>query len=55
METIREIGMNPATFRALSGVTGVFIGGGICCLASLALGAGIGALGGLAFAAAKSD
>ncbi len=55
LEQLSEIGMSPEMFAALSGVTGLFIGGGMCCLFSLALGAGVGALGGLIFAAAKPD
>ena len=55
LDMLRETGMSPEMFTALSGVTGVFIGGGMCCLVSLALGAGLGALGGLIFASAKRD
>ena len=55
LEQLSEIGMSPQMFAALSGVTGLFIGGGMCCLFSLALGAGVGALGGLILAAVKSD
>jgi hypothetical protein len=55
LDMLREAGISPAAFSALSGVGGVFIGGAMCCLFSLALGAGVGALGGLIFAAAKSD
>jgi hypothetical protein len=55
LQQLSEIGMSPQMFAALSGVTGLLIGGGMCCLFSLALGAGVGALGGLIFAAAKKD
>ena len=55
IEQLAEAGISPQMFAALSGVTGLFIGGGMCCFFSLALGAGVGALGGLIFAAAKSD
>ena len=55
IEQLAQAGISPQMFAALSGVTGLFIGGGMCCLFSLALGAGVGALGGLIFAAAKSD
>ena len=55
LEQLSEIGMSPRMFAALSGVTGLLIGGGMCCLFSLGLGAGVGALGGLIFAAAKKD
>jgi hypothetical protein len=55
LEQLSEIGMSPEVFTALSGIGGLFIGGGICCLFSLALGAGVGALGGLIFASAKPD
>ena len=52
---ISELGISPEMFAALSGVTGLFIAGGMCCLVSLALGAGLGALGGLIFGATKPD
>jgi hypothetical protein len=55
LEQLAEAGISPQMFAALSGVTGLFIGGGMCCLFSLALGAGVGALSGLIFAAIKQD
>ena len=56
LRQLSEIGISPEIFAALSsGLPSVFIGGGICCLLSLAIGAGLGALGGLIFAAAKKD
>jgi hypothetical protein len=35
--------------------TATYLNGGLCCLGWMAIGAGLGALGGLIFAAAKSD
>lgn len=51
-----ELGIDPRTFaRYTVGWGGVAIGGGLCCLFSLAVGAALGAVGGAIFAAVKSD
>jgi hypothetical protein len=58
LEQLAEQGMSPEAFAVLSGITGLAglgISGGMCCLFSLALGAGVGALVGLIFAAIKPD
>ena len=55
MQQLIELGIDPEMFAIFSGAGGVAIGGGMCCLASLALGAGLGAIGGAIFAAVKSD
>ena len=55
LRQLGELGVDPEMFTAVSGVGGVALGGSMCCLASLAIGAGLGALGGVIFAAAKSD
>jgi hypothetical protein len=52
---LTELGVDPDTFAALSGVGGVALGGGMCCLAGLAVGAGLGAAGGAIFAALKPE
>jgi hypothetical protein len=53
LEMLTELGISPAVFDTLTGVAGVFLAGGMCCLCSLAIGAGIGTLCGLITAAAK--
>jgi hypothetical protein len=55
MQQLIELGVDPEMFAIFSGVGGAAIGSGMCCMASLALGAGLGAIGGAIFAAAKSD
>ena len=55
LKQLEEIGLSAEAFAALSGVTGVGIVGGMCCLADLAIGAGLGAAGGAIFGAAKPD
>jgi hypothetical protein len=52
---LMEAGIDPQMLAIFSGWAGVFIGGGLCCLGWIAIGAGLGALGGLIFAAAKKD
>jgi len=49
------IEIDPEMLALFSGAGGVAIGGGLCCLAGLAVGAGLGAVGGAIFAAAKPD
>jgi hypothetical protein len=55
MQQLTDLGMDPDMFAAFSGVGGVALGGGMCCLAGLAAGAGLGAVGGAIFAGVKSD
>jgi hypothetical protein len=50
-----EAGIDPEMLAIFAGWGGVFLGGGLCCLGWIAIGAGLGALGGLIFAAAKQD
>ncbi|MEE9615542.1 MAG: hypothetical protein V3T90_00860 [Anaerolineae bacterium] len=55
IQQLIELGIDPEVFGILSGAGGVAIGGSLCCLAGLVIGAGIGAAGGAIFAAVKSD
>ena len=55
MRQLIELGIDPEMFTMFSGVGGVAIGGGLCCLTGLAVGAGMGAVGGAIFAAVKPD
>lgn len=55
MRELIELGIDPETFAIFSGVGGVALGGGMCCLTGLVIGAGLGAVGGAIFAAVKSD
>jgi hypothetical protein len=50
-----DAGIDPQMLTIFAGWGGVFLGGGLCCLGWIAIGAGLGALGGLIFAAAKKD
>jgi len=56
LRQLRDLGVDPRTLgRFTRGWIGVGVGGGLCCLAGLAIGAGLGAIGGVIFAAAKSE
>ena len=55
MRQLAELGVDPEMFAIFSGVGGVVIAGGMCCLTGLAIGAGMGAIGGAIFAAAKPE
>ena len=57
MRQLSELGVeiSPDMLAMFSGVGGVALIGGTCCLTSMAAGAGLGAVGGAIFAAAKSD
>jgi hypothetical protein len=55
MRQLVEMGIDPEMFAMFTGTGGVALGGGMCCLASLALGAALGAVGGAIFAAAQPD
>lgn len=55
MRQLIELGIDPDMFATFSGVGGVAIAGGMCCLTGLAMGAGMGAVGGAIFAAVKPE
>ncbi len=56
LRQLREYGVDPQEFaRFTQGWSGVGIGGSLCCLGSLAIGAALGAIGGAIFAAAKAE
>lgn len=55
MRQLLELGIDPEMFATFSGVGGAALGGGMCCLTGLAIGAGMGAIGGAIFAAIKPD
>ncbi|RLC75771.1 MAG: hypothetical protein DRJ03_29740 [Chloroflexi bacterium] len=55
MRQLLDLGIDPDMFAIFSGVGGVAIGGAMCCLTGLAIGAGMGAIGGAIFAAAKPN
>jgi hypothetical protein len=50
-----EAGIDPKMLAIFAGWGGVFLFGSLCCLGWIAIGAGLGALGGLIFASAKKD
>jgi hypothetical protein len=50
-----DAGVDPQMFATLSGIGGVLLGGGGCCLLGIGIGAGLGAIGGMIFSAIKSD
>jgi hypothetical protein len=57
-ETLRqltELGVDPQAFAALSGPVGGALTGGMCCLSGLAIGAGLGAIGGAIFSSIRSE
>jgi hypothetical protein len=56
LRQFREYGVDPREFaRFTQGWSGVGIGGSLCCLGSLAIGAALGAIGGAIFAAVKAE
>ena len=55
MRQLIELGIDPEMLAIFSGVGGVVLGGSLCCLTGLAMGAGLGAIGGAIFAAVKPD
>lgn len=55
LRQLTEIGVDPQMFAVFSGAGGVALGSGMCCVFSLAWGAGAGALGGLIFSSIKRD
>ena len=55
LRQLAEVGIDPRSLATFTGWGGVGIAGTLCCAASLAVGAVLGAIGGAIFAAAKSD
>jgi hypothetical protein len=55
MRQLTQIGMDPQTLRFLIGPGGAALTGAMCCLGSLAIGAVLGAIGGVILGAAKRD
>jgi hypothetical protein len=55
VQPLIDAGIDPRSLATFTGWGGVAIGGTLCCAASLAIGAVLGAIGGAIFAAAKSD
>lgn len=55
IEQLRQAGVDPETFAFLTGTGGAAIGGALCCISSLGLGAGLGAAGGAILGAAKRN
>ena len=55
MRQLAELGVDPDVFAIFSGAGGVAIAGGMCCLTGLAIGAGMGAVGGAIFAAVQPE
>jgi hypothetical protein len=52
---LMDAGIDPQMLAVFAGWGGVFLFGSLCCLGWIAIGAGLGALGGLIFASAKKD
>ena len=55
MEQLVDAGIDPEMFAMFTGTAGGIIGGAMCCVGSLAIGAALGAIGGAIMAAAKPD
>lgn len=55
IQQINDLGWDPTAVAWLSGGLGMAVVSGGCCLTNLALGAGLGAVGGVIFGAAKPD
>jgi hypothetical protein len=55
IEQLRQLGVDPQMLAVFTGVGGMAIVGGLCCITSLAAGAGLGAAGGAILGAAKRD
>jgi len=56
LQGMYEAGLDPSMFTGPGvGVVGSLVGGSFCCAIGLAIGAGLGALGGVIFAAMKSE
>jgi hypothetical protein len=55
LQQLIELGVDPEMFAMFSGAGGVALTGGMCCLTGLAVGAGLGAIGGAIFSAIRSE
>jgi hypothetical protein len=55
MQQLIDAGIDPDMFAMFAGVGGGILGGAMCCVGSLAIGAALGAIGGAIMAAAKPD
>ena len=55
LRQLTELGVDPDMLATFSGAGGVALAGGMCCLTGLAVGAGLGAIGGAIFSAIKSE
>jgi hypothetical protein len=55
LQQLIELGVDPEMFASFSGVGGVALTGGMCCLTGLAVGAGLGAIGGAIFSSIRSE
>jgi len=55
IEQLRQAGIDPGTFAFLTGTGGAAIGSALCCIGSLGVGTGLGAIGGAILGAVKRD
>jgi hypothetical protein len=55
MQQLAEMGIDPEMFAMFTGTAGGILGGAMCCVGSLVIGAALGAIGGAVMAAAKPD
>jgi hypothetical protein len=55
MDQLLDMGVDPEMFAMFTGVGGGILGGAMCCVGSLAIGAALGAIGGAIMAAVKQD
>ena len=55
MRQLTELGVDPETFAIFGGIGGVAIGGVLCCMFGLVMGAMLGALGGAIYCATQPE
>jgi hypothetical protein len=55
LRQLTELGVDPDMIAMFSGAGGAALAGGMCCLTGLAVGAGLGAIGGAIFSATKPE
>ena len=55
LRQLRDLGVDPEMFAVFTGVGGVALAGGLCCLGALAAGALFGALGGVIYSSTNAD